>query len=433
MRILICGSGPAAIQIGQLAQSSFPEAFVCMIARASQRNRRFLDLYDKNKKLEFSVGTENPELNKFCGKLTVNHFCLFGDCLPGAFDLVIFAQPTFEYLTTLNDLLKGKYINSGATILTASSCLGSGAGLQSVLKEHALDCGVAIFSDYMAVTVRDPSNAMQVLATYEKSHLRLALLGQTHPEIKKFLLEDLKLYVSNLDLFESTWEAEQGNTNLFHIPIVIHPTLTSRFFDPQGPAYAMYAPYPCGAMSFAVTRQITQFEDELQAIYKALGLPTINLLAFRLARGHLSPEAFGHDVVENYPSLDYREREMIMSHYSWMAERQRLGLEGRIIASSLISVARFPRVVVTNSKGILPRVPFEDFVALKGILRFAQSAGIKTPVFERLCKQFENDCQVEPVRYGYTLETNLAALDPVIERNAKTFMQQAQRAKTVGR
>lgn len=428
MKILICGSGSAAVQLALLCKKFFKESFIAFYTRDSERNKTFLKLFARGD-LRFSVSSQKKELNKFCGILDVNCFTLDLEDLSHTFDFVIFAQPTFDYATVLKELIckNRRLLTENAVILTASSQLGVGQHLLEILKEDTGSHGLIVCGDYLAITVRDSNNPFNFISCGAKSLVRYCLLGNVSKIFKDFMSDFLCEFAPDLKEYFCSFETEQGNTNLFHLPIVVQPFVVSWFFNPNEKRRFFYAPYPWGAISYQTIRQIIEFESELLQIYKSLNLPEINFFKFRLARSGMPIEEIPQEIIENYPRSSIETKVGLHAFYCWMSERKMMsGITGCNALLDLESLPKFPQLVVKDNFATVNRIPFEDFISLVSILKYSNQKGILTPLLERLCRQWKENCESEPPRYNYKLGFNFHDYSESITRNSDVLIKKSE-------
>ncbi len=425
LRILICGSGPGAIQYGVLLTKCYPSAEISYYARNSRRNREYQKLASDNQ-LTFTVSAEKASVEKFCGQVTPCKFVIDLNQLTGQFDLLVLAGPVFTYHAVLQEILSLKLISDNGDLLTASSYLGTGAVLSNLLESYSDKIGLAVFGDYLAVSTRDPSSPLNFFARSYKAYIRLYLADQISPRLQPFFKEFIVNYLQEISYSKNYWEVSQGNTNLFHLPLVIHDSLKDRYFNPAAEEFYFYAPYPAGAISYEVELNCVKFEDELISVFELLGLERMNFLKFRLERGDLPRPFVDPEVIEKYPTLSQPERACLTIMYSWIFERRSLGIEKlsgpQVDKSSLI---KFPRVKVSEGKGHLPRIPLEDYACLKGLIQFAAKVDHRLPVSEALCELFEKSCQQLPAFYGYELDFEKADFDAVAACYTEIFLKRS--------
>jgi hypothetical protein len=422
-KILICGSGPAAIQIGIIVKRFLNTEKVSILAtRRSKKNNDIEELFKNG--LCFEVKSERPDLNIFCDRLHVENFFINIESVNGQFDFVVFAQPTFLYLKYLKELILKNIINSSSVIVTASSSLGLGTELKMFLKDNKLDCSIVLLSDYLAVTTCSDNSPVEFTAVDKKTYLRAGILGSNSDLANNFISYIRHHFISELQLYNSEWIIEQANTNLFHLPLTINPSLNNFFFNPNISRRAFYAPYPDGALSFEVLNQAIDFEYGLEKIFNTLKLPKLNFLQFRISRSKLPSDGIPLKMLNEYNELQHEERRSLLIYYSWMVERQVLGLSNSDSLCSSDILPKYPCVTVTQNTGILPRVPLEDYATLKCILEFTKTCNIEIPIFTSLCSQFELSCLNEPKRYGYSLEFNPEFFGEIAKNRLKSFIGQ---------
>lgn len=422
LNVLICGSGAAAVLYAVLLKRFIPDASFSFVCRASGRNIALQEQY-QNGELTFRLECAHLELERYRGFVTPDQFVTEFKMLRGEFDLVILATPVFLYHEFLDELLSAGNVSPTADVLAVSGYLGTGAVISRLIESFSKQVGLVLLGDLIAIASKQDGEESTFVVSASKSYVRYHQSDAVSSQITSFLEGIVATLVPELTHFSEIWEVAQGNTNLFHVPLTVHESLADRYFDPQSKESFLYAPYPAGAMSWEVSLNSAQLEEELHRVYSSLGLPEINFLRFRLDRGCLQSPFLSAEMVESYNQKSRSERAGLYLLYSWLAERRRMNMESlEGDQASKCSLSHFPRVRVRKGSGVLPRIPVEDYACLKGILEFAKQISLDLPMIASLCEMFERFCSEKPAQFGYELDFDSALFESVAKRYSKELI-----------
>ncbi|MFC0212152.1 opine metallophore biosynthesis dehydrogenase [Paenibacillus chartarius] len=388
-RVLIAGTGPAAVQLAVLLKR-WRSGRVGIAGRRSVRSAPFFDALRESGGT-VAVDISHPKLGALQGECFVDaSFHEYGS-IEGQWDTLILSVTADAYVPVLAQL-PTDLLRSLRCVALLSPTFGSSALIRRYLKEKGGDAEVISFSTYLGDTRRTADKPpTYVLTTAVKRKVYAGAMGLPSESVETFrqLFEEAGI---TLEATDSALEAETRNISLYvHPPLFMNDFSLGIIFNRPAVPKFIYKLFPEGPITQTLMREMLEQWKEITALVLKLNLKGVNLLRFMVDDNYpVRPESLARCDIERFPELDpvhqqyllyVRYASLLIDPYS---EPDR---DGRYFDFSAVPL----RPVFINHEGAwdIPRMPKEDYYRIKIIQGIAQAAGVPCPTIDEFVVRYE--------------------------------------------
>ncbi|QGG57825.1 opine metallophore biosynthesis dehydrogenase [Paenibacillus sp. B01] len=399
-RVLVLGTGPAAVQLAVLFRQRL-QAPVGMAGRRSLRSEPFFAAAQRqDRRLRAEV--QNRLHERLAGECALESLHAGIGSVEGSWDTAVLAVTADAYASVLEQL--PAEVRSGLRrVVLVSPTFGSAGLVRQLLKRlraaqtrdggsAAADPEIISFSTYLGDTrwsAGGPSAAVLTTGVKRKVY---AGSTQGRTEALDALCAAWAEAGVRIETLSSPLEAETRNISLYvHPPLFFNAfSLDAVFGRAQSPVY-VYKLFPEGPITPALIRDLHAAWLEIGAICEALSVPRVNLLKFMTDDCYpVRPESLSRLELDRFPELDavhqqyllyVRYASLLIDPYSSPDE------QGRYFDFSAVPIRRL--FVDADGRWELPRMPKEDVYRTRILQGIARRLGVRTPTVDRFLSLFD--------------------------------------------
>lgn len=390
-QILICGTGPTAVQYAVLFDKLPHSAKVSMVGRAhtSQRSKAFYDDVVAHD-LTVEVEVQNAKHRALEGSKQLDNIYADYKDVDGQFDTIVLAVTADAYLETLKQL-PNQVLTSAKTIVLVSPTLGSHAIVKGYLSSD--DIEVISFSTYLGDTrVLADVPRYRVCSTGMKKCLYIGSTAQQSENVTvlKALFDRLGIEMKPT---YSALEAESRNISLYvHPPLFMNQLSLDTIFNLEQRPFYVYKLFPEGPITMTLIHEMRLLWNELSAVIGTFDVEGINLLQFMVKENYpLRDETMSDDDIDQFVSLpEIHQEYLLYVRYSAILidPFSEPNAQGQYFDFSAVPF----KTVYKNleHRYDIPRMPKEDYYRTKMIQGIADMKNIDTPMIDTFIKRYED-------------------------------------------
>ncbi len=388
-RVLILGTGPAAIQMAVLLKQQMG-CEVGIVGRKSTRSEPFFAAL-RATKLRVRADVQNGKHRLLEGDCPIDRLYEGYGTITGEWDTVIAAVTTDAYLEVLR-VMPEDCLRPIRRLILLSPTFGSNSMVRSYMKERQLEAETISFSTYLGDTRwthATPSDRVITTAVKRKLYM-----GSTHAH--SHAVTELAALYNRLgiaaEVMQTPLEAESRNISLYvHPPLFMNPCALSAVFGEAAHKLFVYKMFPEGPITQHAMRDMLAYWKEMTELAERLGIGGVNLLKFMVDDNYpVRPESLSRADIERFHELapihqEYllyvRYASLLIDPYSEPDEN------GRYFDFSAVPI----RQIFVNASGEhdIPRMPKEDYYRIKIIQGIARFVGVSCPTLDRFIEVYE--------------------------------------------
>ncbi|AIQ47368.1 hypothetical protein R70723_16830 [Paenibacillus sp. FSL R7-0273] len=388
-RVLLLGTGPAAVQQAVLVKNAFHcEAGIA--GRVSSRSELFMAaLRTSGNRLSSKVQNESHRL--MAGECCLDQVFHGYDTATGKWDTVILNVTADAYLNVLRSLNRDLLAHVKC-ILLISPTLGSNSLVHNYIQETGLEAEIISCSTYLGDTRwvnGKPSSS--VLTTAVKRKLFIGSTQGKSPSINR-LTELYRQVGITLEFMSSPLEAESRNISLFvHPALFMNEFSLNTLFRQRPEIKYVYKLFPEGPITYGLIHEMSECWKELLTIFEALNLKSINLLKFMTEDNYpVRAESLPQSSIDSFMSLEpiHQEYLLYIRYASLLIDPfSEPDSEGRYYDFSAVPIQ--PVFINRDGAWDIPRMPKEDYYRTKIIQGLARHLKLSSPIIDTFIDRYE--------------------------------------------
>ncbi|MFS0726925.1 opine metallophore biosynthesis dehydrogenase [Paenibacillus sp. 1P07SE] len=392
-RVLIAGTGPAAIQLAVLLKR-WRGSRVGIAGRSSVRSEPFFTALRHNGSL-LTAEESKPQLAPFAGECRLDA-CYHGFAsVEGEWDTLLLAVTADAYLPVLSQL-KPEVVRNLQCVALLSPTFGSNALVRQYLEEQGASAETISFSTYLGDTRLAAGNdPTRVRTAAIKRKVYAGSSRTSSGGARDGLAAFRELYAQTglaLEASLSALEAETRNISLYvHPPLFMNEIALEAVFGPPAAPRYVYKLFPEGPITQTLIREMLAQWREISLLAGPLGVRALNLLQFMVDDNYpLRPESLARDDIDRFMTLEpiHQQYLLFVRYASLLIDPySEPDSDGRYFDFSAVPIRR----VFVNHEGEwdIPRMPKEDYYRLKIIQGIARRADSPCPTIDMFVRRYE--------------------------------------------
>lgn len=411
-RILLLGTGPAAIQLAVLFKNRL-NCHIGIVGRESVRSESFFTALKQNNR-RIHADIQNEKHQQLEGDGVIDQIFRGYDTITGEWDTVILSVTTDAYLKVLQQMSR-HLLQQVKCILLVSPTFGSNSLLRQYMSEISSDVEIISFSTYLGDTrwIDDkPSN--RVITTGMKKKV---YMGSTHgaTENVKLLCELYEQLGINLEVMASPIEAETRNISLYvHPALFMNDFSLNVIFGNKAAKKYVYKMFPEGPITQDLIRNMLAGWKEITNVVSRLNIQGVNLIKFMIDDNYpVRTESISRYDIDHFVELEaiHQQYLLYVRYTSLLIDPySEPDSEGRYFDFSAVPI----RTIFVNREGKwdIPRMPKEDYYRIKIIQGIARYTGTSCPtidtfiaVYERKLEEAAQALKREALSEAFTVQS----------------------------
>lgn len=391
-RVLILGTGPAAIQVAVNLKNNMG-CTIGMAGRKSVRANRLFEELDKNND-NVCVQVQNPAHAALSGTCRIDQIFRGYEMVEDQWDTLFLCVTNEAYLGVIEQL-DHAVIEQVNCVVLVSPTIGSNRLVGHYLNQAGCFAQVISLSTYYAATKRiEGTDLTTVLTKGVKKKIYIgALIGDLCAcnQLSR-MFRELGICVKQV---ASPYEAESKNISIYvHPPIFMNAfSLDLIFSDKQAPVKYAYKFYPEGPLTQKVMRDLLSQWKEISCILKQLAVQSVNLLKFMNDDTYpVSPQSLSRCDIEKFESFPEIKQEYLLyvRYTSLLIDPfSTPDKNGKYFDFSAVPIRRVYKA--RTGCWTVPRIPKEDYYRLKILQGLGQHFLQPTPTIDRFVETYESE------------------------------------------
>lgn len=392
-RILLCGTGPASIQLAVTLKTHLG-CHIGIAGRESVRSASFFAAI-KQSQQQVQVTIQNEKHRPLAGVCTVDQVFKEYNTLEGEWDTLILAVTTDAYIDVLQEI-SDEFIKQLKYVILVSPTFGSSLLVRQYLLGRNAAPEIISFSTYLGDTrwiQGQPSNQVITTGVKRKVYIGSTVSPSAYVQQLSQLFGQLDI---SLGVMSSPLEAETRNISLYvHPPLFMNAFSLEAIFGDQGVTKYVYKLYPEGPITPALIRNMRAQWQEIMQITDNLHIQGVNLLQFMTDDNYpVRLESLSREDIEQFDQLEAIHQEYLL--YIRYASLLIDPFSVPDASGTYFDFSAVPfRQIFTNREGELdvPRMPKEDYYRIKIIQGIARHVHVSCPTIDHFIATYEAKLQ----------------------------------------
>lgn len=390
-RVLIAGTGPAAIQLAV----TMNQQGSCAVALAGRESAGSSILFATLAESRGTVRaeTQNESHRRMQGECRLDRvYPRYAD-IDEPWDVLVLAVTTDAYCEVLEQM-DSSVLRQLRCVILVSPTFGSGSLVSHYMRNRGHDqVEIISFSTYFGDTRwKEGTPSFQVLTAGIKKKVYVGSTAPASPNVARLTELFSRLGIQLQDA-GTPLAAETRNISLYvHPPLFMNDVALEAVFHASAPRRYVYKLFPEGPITMRLIEEMLDYWKEIMDITERLSLPKLNLLACMNEDSYpVRPESLAREDIERFTELEpiHQQYLLYVRYASLLIDPfSDPDPEGKYFDFSAVPI----RQTYVNKEGKLdiPRMPKEDYYRIKIIRGMARRLGAASPVMDRLIARYES-------------------------------------------
>ncbi|GAB3453622.1 opine metallophore biosynthesis dehydrogenase [Actinophytocola sediminis] len=388
-RVLIAGTGPAAVQLA-VALTNRLGCVVGIAGRESVRADAFFSgLRDSHGRIRVDVQSAKDRAAE--GECVVDDLFRGYRSVTGRWHTLVLAVTADAYTQVVRQL-EHRVLEQVRCVVLVSPTVGSSGLVRRLLLGHGVDAEVISLSSYLGATRwRDGGPSPRVVTAAVKKRLYVGSSRGRSDNLDALCELHRRLGVAT-PVMAGPMAAETRNISLYVHPALFMNDITlDAVFAESGPVKYVYKLVPEGPITPALISELVSQWKELTSMVGRLGIPGVNLLRFMVEDSYpVREESVARRDIERFERLPtiHQEYLVYVRYASLLVDPfSEPDADGRYFDFSAVPIRR--AFVDRAGRWDVPRMPNEDYYRTKIIQGVGRHLGVPCPTIDRFIARYE--------------------------------------------